>query len=310
MRETLGGIEGAPLQAATALQELSSRPCTKSSTRGRRRARGASSRRQCAQCVVRRKRAPPGESRGAHCRGGPDASDGATRGNYGAKVRFKSPKSGPSRLPTCVRKGDVSRPGRSQSVWPPVSFCNVAALAAVLLVAAAARYRWPLGTDGVMRRAMRRWGLRIWTGRASGSTFRRRTALSNSAGRMGNGTRACSRKSRALFGAPHVLRVLGRATRNRVRGARASGRARARARGGGRAVACRYVKLHVMSSAIHYGQAVYEGAKAHHCADGEVRLWNVGANAARARATRAVLHVYFNSGVFERSHMRQERACP
>ncbi|KAH8046440.1 branched-chain-amino-acid transaminase [Aureococcus anophagefferens] len=27
--------------------------------------------------------------------------------------------------------------------------------------------------------------------------------------------------------------------------------------------------MHVMSSAIHYGQGVYEGAKAHHCADGE-----------------------------------------
>mmetsp|Transcript_22131 Transcript_22131/g.66433 ORF Transcript_22131/g.66433 Transcript_22131/m.66433 type:complete len:299 (-) Transcript_22131:53-949(-) len=36
-----------------------------------------------------------------------------------------------------------------------------------------------------------------------------------------------------------------------------------------------------MSSAIHYGQAVYEGAKAHHCQDGEVRLWNIKANANR-----------------------------
>ena len=34
-------------------------------------------------------------------------------------------------------------------------------------------------------------------------------------------------------------------------------------------------------SAIHYGQAVYEGAKAHHCEDGEVRLWNIRANANR-----------------------------
>jgi len=42
-----------------------------------------------------------------------------------------------------------------------------------------------------------------------------------------------------------------------------------------------YVKLHVMSSAIHYGQGVYEGAKAHHCADGSVRLWNIQANAKR-----------------------------
>ena len=32
-----------------------------------------------------------------------------------------------------------------------------------------------------------------------------------------------------------------------------------------------FLKLHVMSAAIHYGQGVYEGAKAHHCADGSVR---------------------------------------
>ena len=29
-----------------------------------------------------------------------------------------------------------------------------------------------------------------------------------------------------------------------------------------------FLKLHVMSAAIHYGQGVYEGAKAHHCKDG------------------------------------------
>ena len=42
-----------------------------------------------------------------------------------------------------------------------------------------------------------------------------------------------------------------------------------------------FLKLHVMSAAIHYGQGVYEGAKAHHCADGSVRLWNIQANAHR-----------------------------
>jgi branched-chain amino acid aminotransferase len=42
-----------------------------------------------------------------------------------------------------------------------------------------------------------------------------------------------------------------------------------------------YLKVHVMSATIHYGQAVYEGAKAHHCADGKVRLWNIAANAKR-----------------------------
>ena len=44
-----------------------------------------------------------------------------------------------------------------------------------------------------------------------------------------------------------------------------------------------YLRLHVMSSAIHYGQAVFEGAKAHQCADGSVRLWAVRENARRMR---------------------------
>jgi len=43
------------------------------------------------------------------------------------------------------------------------------------------------------------------------------------------------------------------------------------------------MRLHVMSSAIHYGQAVFEGAKAHHCADGSVRLWAIRENARRMR---------------------------
>jgi len=42
-----------------------------------------------------------------------------------------------------------------------------------------------------------------------------------------------------------------------------------------------YVKIHVMSSSIHYGQGIFEGGKAHHCADGKVRLWNVQGNARR-----------------------------
>ncbi|KAJ8612381.1 hypothetical protein CTAYLR_007951 [Chrysophaeum taylorii] len=42
-----------------------------------------------------------------------------------------------------------------------------------------------------------------------------------------------------------------------------------------------YLKVHTMSSAIHYGQGIFEGAKAHHCADGVVRLWNIDANARR-----------------------------
>ena len=42
-----------------------------------------------------------------------------------------------------------------------------------------------------------------------------------------------------------------------------------------------YLNIHVMSAAIHYGQAIYEGAKAHHCQDGAVRLWNIESNARR-----------------------------
>ena len=39
-----------------------------------------------------------------------------------------------------------------------------------------------------------------------------------------------------------------------------------------------------MSSAmIHYGRAIYEGAEAHHCQDGKLRLWNIRSNAARMR---------------------------
>eukprot|EP00754_Rhynchopus_humris_P015504 Rhum_TRINITY_DN14452_c15_g1::Rhum_TRINITY_DN14452_c15_g1_i1::g.92514::m.92514/K00826/E2.6.1.42, ilvE; branched-chain amino acid aminotransferase len=42
-----------------------------------------------------------------------------------------------------------------------------------------------------------------------------------------------------------------------------------------------HFKMHVMSAAVHYGQGLFEGTKAHHCADGSVRLWNIDGNAAR-----------------------------
>eukprot|EP01064_Diplonema_japonicum_P023843 TRINITY_DN34288_c0_g1_i1.p1 TRINITY_DN34288_c0_g1~~TRINITY_DN34288_c0_g1_i1.p1 ORF type:complete len:464 (+),score=79.88 TRINITY_DN34288_c0_g1_i1:42-1394(+) len=42
-----------------------------------------------------------------------------------------------------------------------------------------------------------------------------------------------------------------------------------------------YFKVHVMSSAIHYGQGLFEGTKAHHCADGKTRLWNLDGNVSR-----------------------------
>ena len=38
-----------------------------------------------------------------------------------------------------------------------------------------------------------------------------------------------------------------------------------------------YLNIHPDVVAIHYGQAIYEGAKAHHCADGALRLWNIEA---------------------------------
>lgn len=42
-----------------------------------------------------------------------------------------------------------------------------------------------------------------------------------------------------------------------------------------------YLNVHAMSAGIHYGQGLFEGAKAHHCADGTVGLWNVRENAQR-----------------------------
>jgi branched-chain amino acid aminotransferase len=42
-----------------------------------------------------------------------------------------------------------------------------------------------------------------------------------------------------------------------------------------------------MSSAIHYGQGLFEGCKAHHTRGGDVQLWNVGENSARLNAGAA-----------------------
>ena len=41
------------------------------------------------------------------------------------------------------------------------------------------------------------------------------------------------------------------------------------------------LNIHALSNALHYGQAIFEGLKAFHCADGNVRVFNSKANAAR-----------------------------
>ena len=42
-----------------------------------------------------------------------------------------------------------------------------------------------------------------------------------------------------------------------------------------------YVKIHIGATALHYGQACFEGLKAFHCADGKVRIFRPRENAAR-----------------------------
>ena len=41
------------------------------------------------------------------------------------------------------------------------------------------------------------------------------------------------------------------------------------------------VTIHGLSNVLHYGQGIFEGLKAFHCKDGQVRVFNSGANAAR-----------------------------
>lgn len=42
-----------------------------------------------------------------------------------------------------------------------------------------------------------------------------------------------------------------------------------------------YVKVHIANTAMHYGQAVFEGLKAFHCKDGRVRIFRPSENAKR-----------------------------
>ena len=42
-----------------------------------------------------------------------------------------------------------------------------------------------------------------------------------------------------------------------------------------------FVKIHIGATALHYGQACFEGLKAFHCADGKVRIFRPRENAAR-----------------------------
>lgn len=41
------------------------------------------------------------------------------------------------------------------------------------------------------------------------------------------------------------------------------------------------MKLHIASTALHYGQACFEGMKAFHCKDGKVRIFRPDENAKR-----------------------------
>lgn len=46
-----------------------------------------------------------------------------------------------------------------------------------------------------------------------------------------------------------------------------------------------YVSVHIANTALHYGQAVFEGMKAFHCKDGAVRIFRPYENAARIKAS-------------------------
>lgn len=44
------------------------------------------------------------------------------------------------------------------------------------------------------------------------------------------------------------------------------------------------LNVHALSNVMHYGQAIFEGLKCYHCADGKVRVFNPQANANRLRS--------------------------
>lgn len=47
---------------------------------------------------------------------------------------------------------------------------------------------------------------------------------------------------------------------------------------GGKDVADKYMKMHVMANVLHYGQALFEGMKVFHCKDGKVKVFNGSEN--------------------------------
>lgn len=51
------------------------------------------------------------------------------------------------------------------------------------------------------------------------------------------------------------------------------------------------LNIHGLSNVLHYGQGIFEGLKAHHCADGHVRVFNSAANAARLQRGCERLHM-------------------
>ena len=51
------------------------------------------------------------------------------------------------------------------------------------------------------------------------------------------------------------------------------------------------ITIHPLSNALHYGQAIFEGLKAFHCAGGKVRVFNSKANAMRMQRGCARLYM-------------------
>ena len=51
------------------------------------------------------------------------------------------------------------------------------------------------------------------------------------------------------------------------------------------------LEIHALSNALHYGQAIFEGLKAFHCADGNVRVFNSPANNRRLNNGCERLHM-------------------
>jgi branched-chain amino acid aminotransferase len=52
-----------------------------------------------------------------------------------------------------------------------------------------------------------------------------------------------------------------------------------------------YINLHIAATALHYGQAAFEGLKAFSCADGQIRVFRGDENASRLQQTAGRIHM-------------------